>query len=173
MKLNMVFRTLAGCLCLMLLAEPAGAFCGFYVSKADTQLYNQASKVVLVRNDDKTVITMANEFQGDPSDFAVVVPVPTFIERGQIHIADNAIIDHLDAYTAPRLVEYFDEDPCRVAVYERALKSAPQSAALDSLGRANSLGVTIEAQYSVGEYDILILSAEESAGLETWLNETG
>src|SRR5207244_3346094 len=29
----------------------------------------------------------------------------------------------------------------------------------------------IEAQYTVGEYDILILSAKESAGLETWLRQ--
>jgi len=39
--------------------------------------------------------------------------------------------------------------------------------------RARSLGVTIEAQYTVGEYDILILSARESAGLETWLRDSG
>src|SRR5258705_11642463 len=39
--------------------------------------------------------------------------------------------------------------------------------------RARSLGVTIEAQYTVGEYDILILSAQQSTGLETWLRENG
>ena len=39
--------------------------------------------------------------------------------------------------------------------------------------RAKSLGVTIEAQYTVGEYDILILSAQQSSGLETWLRENG
>src|SRR5882724_9320548 len=39
--------------------------------------------------------------------------------------------------------------------------------------RARSLGVTIEARYTVGEYDILILSAKESAGLETWLRDSG
>jgi len=33
--------------------------------------------------------------------------------------------------------------------------------------------VTIEAKYTVGEYDILILSAKESQGLETWLTESG
>ncbi len=38
--------------------------------------------------------------------------------------------------------------------------------------RADSLGVTIEAQYTVGEYDILILSAQQSSGLETWLRRT-
>ena len=31
----------------------------------------------------------------------------------------------------------------------------------------------IEAQYTVGEYDILILSAQQSGGLETWLKENG
>ncbi len=36
-----------------------------------------------------------------------------------------------------------------------------------------SLGVTIEAQYTVGEYDIVILSAKQSDGLETWLQENG
>jgi hypothetical protein len=36
-----------------------------------------------------------------------------------------------------------------------------------------ALGVKIEASYSVGEYDILILSAEQSGGLETWLTENG
>ena len=34
----------------------------------------------------------------------------------------------------------------------------------DGRGRSKSLGVTVEAQYTVGEYDIVILSAKESAG---------
>jgi hypothetical protein len=146
------------------------AFCGFYVAKADTKLFNKASQVVLVRDDDKTVLTMANDFQGDPKEFAVVVPVPTFIERGQIHVAEKALIEHLDAYSAPRLVEYFDEDPCRPPVRLRAL-AMPEAAAPKD--HAKALGVKIEAQYTVGEYDIVILSAEQSSGLETWLRDEG
>ncbi len=38
---------------------------------------------------------------------------------------------------------------------------------------ARALGVKIEASYTVGEYDILILSAEQSDGLQTWLIENG
>ena len=34
-----------------------------------------------------------------------------------------------------------------------------------------SEGVTIEAEYAVGEYDIVILSAERSSGLERWLRK--
>jgi|HubBroStandDraft_3_1064219.scaffolds.fasta_scaffold00157_11 hypothetical protein len=153
----------------------ASAFCGFYVAKADAKLYNHASQVALVRNDDKTVLTMANDFKGDPREFAVVVPVPTFIERGQIHIADKALLDHLDAYSAPRLVEYFDEDPCLLRDMAVQLK-AP--AAAGAVGRPlpeppRRLGVKIEASYTIGEYDILILSAEQSGGLAVWLRENG
>ena len=75
-------------LCLLSLslgtAPDAAAFCGFYVAKADTKLFNQASQVALVRDGEKTVLTMANDFQGDPKEFAVVIPVPTFIARDQM-----------------------------------------------------------------------------------------
>ena len=83
----------------------AQAFCGFYVAKADSKLFNEASQVVLARDGDRTVITMASDYLGEPSEFAMVIPVPTFIERGQIHIADPKAVAHLDAYSAPRLVE--------------------------------------------------------------------
>lgn len=157
------------------LTSGAVAFCGFYVAKADTKLFNKASKVALMRDGDRTVMTMANDFQGDLKEFAVVIPVPVVLEEGQIHVTENAIIDHLDAYTSPRLVEYFDDDPC--AVYMRrelqSVTAAPMMEAEDEARVADSLGVTIEAEYTVGEYDIQILSAEQSDGLAAWLKQNG
>jgi hypothetical protein len=149
------------------------AFCGFYVAKADTSLFNQASQVALVRNGDRTVMTMANDFRGDLKEFAVVIPVPTVIRKEQVNVGNKALLDHLDAYSAPRLVEYFDEDPCRPRVYERA--GAPMTSRGVSLPAPApaDLGVKIEASYTVGEYDILILSATQSGGLEQWLKENG
>jgi hypothetical protein len=168
---------LTATLSLFLVLGPTGlaqAFCGFYVSKADSKLFNEASQVVLVRDGDKTVITMASDYRGQSDEFAMVIPVPTFIERGQIHIADPAAIVHLDAYSAPRLVEYFDADPCAPPVlYGRMarMSALPESKSVRS--RDKALGVTVEAAYTVGEYDILILAAKESAGLVTWLDENG
>jgi hypothetical protein len=173
----MAARVLLGALLLTLalLPQEARAFCGFYVARADAKLYNQSSRVVLVRDGDRTVLTMANDYQGDLREFAMVVPVPTFIEREQIHVADPALIDHLDAYSAPRLVEYFDEDPCLFAMQEmdRSMKMQAASVPSPPAERARALGVSVEANYQVGEYDILILSAKESDGLETWLKENG
>jgi Na+-translocating ferredoxin:NAD+ oxidoreductase RnfD subunit len=160
-----------------LAAPDAQAFCGFYVSKADTKIFNKASKVVIARDGDRTIMTMANDFKGEMKEFAVVIPVPTMIQRDQIHVGEQAVIDHLDAFTAPRLVEYFDEDPCSRRVYEMAAPAPTAAGAARGMearaDRAKSLGVTIEASYTVGEYDILILSAKESGGLETWLRESG
>src|SRR5258706_3201185 len=157
-------------------ATQAYAFCGFYVAKGDAKIFNRASQVVIVRDQDKTVMTMANDFQGSVRDFAVVIPVPTKIERGQIHVAEKALIDHLDAYSSPRLVEYFDPDPCAPQMPASAMQNGAIREAITvskSRGRADSLGVTIEAKYTVGEYDILILSATQSTGLATWLVENG
>src|SRR5438128_4853045 len=152
--------------------KAAFGFCGFYVAKADTKLFNKASQVALVRLDDKTVMTMANDFRGDPKEFAIVIPVPTFLERDQIHVGDKALLDHLDAYSAPRLVEYFDGDPCAPRYPEAMAVGAAQAPAA-KMAREKSLGVTVEARYTIGEYDILILSAKESTGLETWLTQNG
>ncbi len=168
-------RPLALALALLLAAtDVARAFCGFYVARADSELFNKASKVVLAHNGERTVLTMASDVKGDPKEFGIVIPVPTVIRRDQIRVVEPARMDHLDAYTAPRLVEYYDDDPC--SVFPRAapaMSGMAGSRAETALRKADSLGVKIEATYSVGEYDIVILSAEDSSGLLTWLNQNG
>jgi hypothetical protein len=164
-----------GAILALLLATPLHslAFCGFFVAKADTKLFNKASQVALVHQDDKTVMTMANDFEGNLKEFAMVIPVPTFLERDQIHVGEKALLDHLDAYTAPRLVEYFDSDPCARQVLALSRSAAPAYAMADASKSASALGVKIEAEYTIGEYDILILSADQSDGLERWLTQNG
>src|SRR5581483_11801195 len=151
------------------------SFCGFYVARADAKLYNSASQVVVARDDDKTVITMVNNFKGDLKEFAMVVPVPTVLEKEMVRVIDPKVVEHLDAYSAPRLVEYYDPDPCMVVMMEKESRMMAQAPA-SSVGRmrderAASLGVRVEAEYTVGEYDIVVLSAKESQGLETWLKQ--
>lgn len=161
---------------LLCIAPAAQAFCGFYVAKADTSLYNQASEVAIARDGQRTVLTMANDYKGEVEDFALVVPVPVVLEEGQVNVGDPNIIKRLDGFSAPRLVEYFDSDPC--VLNDMQLLQAPAAdMALESRSRgargSQALGVTVESSFSVGEYDIVILSATESDGLETWLQQNG
>jgi hypothetical protein len=153
-------------------AGPASAFCGFYVAQADAKLFNKSSKVVLTRNGQQTAITMASDYEGEPSEFALVIPVPSFIKKDQISVVDTKTIDHLDAYTAPRLVEYFDPDPCEDLVARGV--PMPTAAAQTALPAPPSYpGVKVEARYDVAEYDVSILSAEDSDGLIRWLTDNG
>ncbi|HEX7078358.1 MAG TPA: DUF2330 domain-containing protein [Candidatus Eisenbacteria bacterium] len=180
--MNGIERRLPGIPLLLVLlglaaASAAEAFCGFYVAKGDEQLFNHASKVVVARDGDRTVVTMASDFRGDPTEFAVVVPVPVVLARGQIHIGDSTAVDHLDKYSVPRLVEYWDSNPCptpgidvRGQVKTSIRKKDSSTRGGDS---ANLLSIRIEARYKVDEYDILILSATEGRSLGAWLRSNG
>lgn len=161
----------------------ANAFCGFYAGKADASLFNEASQVVLVRDGNRTVISMLNDYSGPLNEFALIVPTPTVLQQGQVRVAEKATFERLDAYSSPRLAEYHDTDPCQMNfswghnLYPMAVPAPMMAgAAMRSeamLKKDKALGVTVEAQYTLEEYDIVSLSATQSDGLETWLRENG
>jgi hypothetical protein len=157
-------------------AARAQAFCGFFVAGGDAKLTNNASQVVLLRKGNRTVMTMSNSYQGPPENFAMVVPVPVVLKKEDVKTLPLDVFDHIDSLSAPRLVEYWEQDPCRVIPPPRmyapsaAMPAPSPTRAMES--RARDLGVTIEARFVTGEYEVLILSAKESSGLETWLRES-
>src|ERR1700733_4609441 len=145
------------------------AFCGFYVATSDQPLVNKASRVVLAHVDDHTMVTMASDVSGDPKEFAIVVPVPTVIKREQVRLVKPETVEHLADFTKPRLVEYYDPNPCPPPPppggYPVMAAAAPPMPA----PAPPPMGVHVEAQYSVGEYDVVVLSATDSGGLLTYL----
>lgn len=148
------------------------SFCGFYVSTGNSKIFNQASEVILVRDGKKNTVTMNSDFKGDVKDFAIVIPVPTVLKENDIKVVKKDIFNKLNQYSEPRLVEYYDEHPCQPKYrYDDMVMAESVSIKSNAMmvKKEKDLGVTIEAKYTVGEYDILILSAKESAGLKTWL----
>ncbi|MBP0017656.1 MAG: DUF2330 domain-containing protein [Cyanobacteria bacterium SBLK] len=199
-------------------SQSAIAFCGFFVSKNEAKLSNSASRVIIARQGDRSIFTMANNYQGDVTDFARIVPIPTIPTREQVSIGDNEVIQKLDDFTAPRLVRYVDDVnrmlsreirtygqiitvilivglgiilPCWIGYRKRklhwvllALFTIGGSIALllpSLLGQANKAkqslsqnstsNVTVEESFTVGEYDVAILSATESDSLVAWLQQ--
>ena len=90
----------------------AHAFCGFYVAGGDAKLFNNATQVVLMRKGTRTVLSMQNNYQGPPEDFAMVVPVPVVLQKEDVKTLPKEVFDKVDALAAPRLVEYWEQDPC-------------------------------------------------------------
>ncbi|MGE5187141.1 MAG: DUF2330 domain-containing protein [Acidobacteriota bacterium] len=150
----------------------AAAFCGFYVAGSDKQLVNDATQVVLMRMGTRTVLSMQNTYQGPPEAFAIVIPVPVVLHEGDVKTLPKDVFAHVEQMGAPRLVEYWEQDPCRPAMPEEQMpKGSIAYAPAPTSGEADKdLGVKIEAKFTVGEYQIVILSAKDSTGLDTWLH---
>ena len=151
----------------------ADAFCGFYVERRGAKLFNNATQVVLMREGTRTVLSMQNNYQGPPEDFAMVVPVPVVLRRRTSRRCRKEVFDRVDALGAPRLVEYWEQDPCAPRAERRRRWRGGAAAARrrPAAAKARSGGVKIEAQFDVGEYQIVILSAKDSTGLDTWLRD--
>jgi hypothetical protein len=159
-------------LALLLPASTASAFCGFFVAGSNSKLSNNASQVVLLRNGHRTVMTMSNNYQGPPENFAMVVPVPVVLKKEDVKTLPADVFDHIDSLSAPRLVEYWEQDPCRPRYPMSPRKGMVMKSASGAAGKSDAeLGVKVEARFAVGEYEIVILSAKDSGGLETWLHQ--
>jgi hypothetical protein len=159
--------------------DAAHAFCGFYVSGSGDKMFNDATNVVLMREGTRTVLSMQNDYKGPLADFAMVVPVPVVLHEGDVKTLPKYVFDHVDALGSPRLVEYWEQDPCPQPFaqdsngighgYGRGMMGAGAGAPMEVAKRKET--VKIEAQFDVAEYKILILSATEAAGLQTWLEQ--
>ncbi len=165
---------LAALLLAVLAPTPAKAFCGFYVAPSDGPLYNDASMVALMREGTRTVMSMSNNYKGPATDFAMVVPVPVVLQKENVRTLPMDVFSKLEALSAPRLVEYWEQDPCTPAypADDMPVSKSAAGGAKESEKKADKdYGVKIEAKFAVGEYDILILSASQSDGLERWLHD--
>jgi uncharacterized protein (TIGR03382 family) len=160
-------------------ATSADAFCGFYVGGAGAEMFNNATEVVLMRHGTTTVLSMQNNYQGPPEHFALVVPVPTVVTKEQVRTLPREVFKKVDVLGAPRLVEYWEQDPCRVddgdddADEERPRPKKKMAKASDDADDDSDrhYHVKVEAEFSVDEYDVVVLSATQSTGLERWLHD--
>ncbi|MEO8549259.1 MAG: DUF2330 domain-containing protein [Kofleriaceae bacterium] len=160
----------------MVLAVPAAAhaFCGFYVAGSNEPMFNDATQVVLMRKGTRTVLAIQNNYKGPVQDFAMVVPVPVVLHEGDVKTLPKEAFADVERMSAPRLVEYWEQDPCmkdRDREEMRAqMGAAPAADAAASEGGRGG-GVVVEAKFVVGEYQIEILSAKDSTGLDEWLHD--
>jgi MYXO-CTERM domain-containing protein len=160
-----------------LLPRAAEAFCGFYVGSADASLYNHATQVVLMREGTRTVLSMTNNYQGPPQDFAMVVPVPIVLQKENVKTLSHELFNRIDQLDAPRLVEYWEHDPCQEP-YGYEFSDDPLASGgfgpNDATIRGNPAPpVEVLNRFSVGEYQIVILGAQDSLALGTWLRQNG
>lgn len=138
------------------------AFCGFFVAKVDAEMFNNRSEVAIAHQGNKTTYSLAFNYKGDPQEFALVLPVPVVLKKQDVRVISANLFQRLNDFTAPRLVRY-NNFPA-AALENRALRRTVGGATRES-------SVQVIERFTVGEYDIVVLSATESNALETWLQE--
>lgn len=151
------------------LAAVASA-CPTIATGVGSHLDFDTAQVVIVRQGLRTTFSVSINPFGDPQEFALVLPVPEVLGEEDVRTLDGTIFALLDGYTAPRHVS---DAGCGASascpdVFPLAADYAVSGAYDDADG-----GVSVEAEFLVGEYQITILSAEESSSLTTWLDEHG
>ena len=167
--MRVLFSTLAA-----LWAGPAAAFCGTFVSSPGVELTNKTSQVIISRQGERTTLTMANDYKGPVDDFAMLVPVPYVLEEDDIATARPELFQRFNDYSAPRVVEYecadfygYEDDGDFGGYMDGG------GGYYDYPSEEADPDVVVEAEYSVGIYEIVILSAETAGGLMEWLEENG
>ncbi|MGD1700965.1 DUF2330 domain-containing protein [Dapis sp. BLCC M229] len=134
------------------------SFCGFFVAKVDAEMFNNRSQVAIAHQDNQTTYSLAFDYKGEPEEFALILPVPVVLKKQDVRVISPKLFQRLDDFTAPRLIDYdFESNP--------ALRGG---GARSGFPRQN---VRVIESFTVGEYDVFILSATESNSLESWLRE--
>ncbi len=148
----------------------ASAFCGFYVSGANSSLYANATMVVLMRDGTKTVLSMQNNYQGPPESFALVIPVPVVLQQENVKTLPREIFTRVDTLAAPRLVEYWEADPCDANKnLSDRFAGAGSTGPFPPANEVDDANVHVEAQFTVGEYEVVVLSTDDATALDSYL----
>lgn len=184
---------------LALLNTPwAHAFCGTYVSTDAGAVVNHDSQVVVAIENGRTVLTLANDFEGAVADFGLVIPLPGTVTAADVSVVDRAALDRIDAYTAPRTVRYSCSDVVWVpgdsggwvdygpggssgcggssdepATFEQ--QSSADSGAYQGggLGSSTFAGGTTAERFTAGEYELALVDATGVGSLDAWLADNG
>src|SRR2546423_8070953 len=137
----------------------AHAFCGFYVAGSNEKLFNDATQVVLMRDGTRTVLSMQNDYRGPLEDFAMVVPVPVVLHEADVKTLPKSVFEHVEVLGSPRLVEYWEQDPCPQSYGELGGVEGGVVGGIIGYGTGGGYGigaargsVKIEAKFDVAEY---------------------
>jgi len=154
----------------------AHAFCGAYLSSAESPPTNATSTVVYVRQGNRSTITMSNDILTAASSFTMLIPAPGTLLESDVKVVEPGVVARVESYAAPRLVEYTCEDlhghgsakdaVCGCAT--DALIDLAASAAMDQLP-----GLLDQLDVGFGTYEISTLAAESREALESWAAEEG
>jgi MYXO-CTERM domain-containing protein len=165
--------------------RPAAAFPGFFASKKQEPIKTYSTQIAVMKRGPDTVVSVMPDYEGPIEPFAMVLLVPADVTIENVTTLKRDFVDRLDALSAPRFHEYWEQDPCDPAPpeqeWERNLKvqgaaggplgggaPTPEGAALKP---AKELFLDVKAKQKEGEYKFTLLDV--GADVTAWLASHG
>lgn len=93
-------------------AMPAAAFPGFYMGKGTQKRQLSEAQIVVMRKGEMTAVTVMADYDGPLEPFAIVLAVPPDVTLERVKTLKREFVDRVDALTAPRYHEFWEQDPC-------------------------------------------------------------
>ena len=126
---------------------------------------NQAAEQIVFRQDGNQVTAMVQiQFQGNPSDFSWVVPVPSTPEY---ELGSNTIFTDLESATRPQFNLQQQGEGC-AASFPVALSTGGDATVAESADTADG-GVVVESVRDVGGYTVTLISGDNAESIAQWL----
>jgi len=173
---------LLGLLLALPLARPAHAFPGFLASKKSTDVKVHSTQMVVMKKGTTTAVSVMPDYEGPLEPFAMVLIVPGDVTAERVTTLKREYVDRVDALSAPRFHEYWEQDPCDPGPVEqewqRNMKADSAGAFLGggdmpqgSQKVAKELSLDVEAKKKEGEYSFSVLGKDEQ--VSAWLKSKG
>lgn len=163
----------------LLLPTPALACGGFFCDATFDPVVQTAERVLFRVNPDGTVTSVIEvQYEGEPTNFAWVLPLPEAIDPQTVGTASAGLFDALEEWTAPRFVTA-DAMGDAAGVAEMAAGcscSSPFWGGMgvdDSMGMPDVSGVEVVGASVVGPYALEVITADEPGALQSWLAMNG
>lgn len=160
----------AAVVCCVLAPAPASACGGFFCNAMAVD--QSGERIVFAYEPDGTVTTVVwLDYVGPSPDFAWILPV---VEVPEVSLGTAALFTALDGATRPRvLTGQRVEGACRDDTW--CGPCGPGTICLDAGAPGPSVdeGVSVETRDALGPYEVAVLSADDPASLERWLDENG
>jgi hypothetical protein len=96
-------------------SNSAYAVSAFFLSDISKKLTYENSVMVVSRDENRTVITLAPHYKYDGQALGILIPVPNLVSKTQIRFGSAELVEKIVDYTAPRIVPYQELDLCKSA----------------------------------------------------------
>ena len=169
---------------LVLVTGRALAFPGFFAGKSAAKRINHETHIVIMHKGDRTVVSLALDYDGPLDDFAIVMPVPADVTLDRVKTLRRESVDRVTELSAPRFHEFWETDPCQTSpvlqVWERSKKAKAATAFLGGGGMPMGtekvppeMLMTVKPTFNEGEFGPTLLSESDAKDVAGWLKQNG